>query len=430
MQMALLAIFGSTVFALQDVMPKTKRAIGIFNVVKFPNDACDSTSASMNGTCYTAEECASKDGTASGECADGYGVCCVITVACAGSTSENGTYLTQMASTTPATDTTTSQSCTYSICPRTSTVSRIRLDLTEFSIAGPTAADTDGSANNAQGAGSAIGHCTADSFSVTGAPVICGTNMGQHMIVDSDGSTCISAAFSFGLSTTTSRAYTIKVTQFESTNEMGGPAGCLQFFTGDTGTVNTFNWNDVATSTHLANQNYDVCVRAGIDKCIICWSPTTLGAIATPVRGSFGISNGLTAIAAMPVNGAGAGECGSTVTAGVVTDSDDFILIPGGQTKAQAEDFTTLTVGFDKFCGRFLAPTPLTAATAADSAICSTVLPFKLGVSFDGVEAVAAAAGAVQMTITEEASGAEDPAASTSPLGTMGFSLGYEQLDC
>ena len=31
----------------------------------------------MNGTCYTAEECASRDGVASGSCAEGYGVCCI-----------------------------------------------------------------------------------------------------------------------------------------------------------------------------------------------------------------------------------------------------------------------------------------------------------------------------------------------------------------
>ena len=29
------------------------------------------------GTCYTAEECEDNSGTASGSCADGYGVCCI-----------------------------------------------------------------------------------------------------------------------------------------------------------------------------------------------------------------------------------------------------------------------------------------------------------------------------------------------------------------
>merc|ERR1712193_15128 len=107
--LALVAVFTTLAFA-EKYMPRNNRAIGIFNVVKFPNDACDSSSTSMNGTCYTSEECSSKGGTASGECAEGYGVCCVLTVDCGGSTSENGTYLSQAASTAPAKDSTTSQS--------------------------------------------------------------------------------------------------------------------------------------------------------------------------------------------------------------------------------------------------------------------------------------------------------------------------------
>merc|ERR1712241_145955 len=274
----------------------------------------------MNGTCYTSEECSSKGGTASGECAEGYGVCCVLTVACGESTSENGTYLSQASSTDPAKDSTTSQSCTYSICPITSTVSRIRQDLQDFSIAPPVevASQTGNGAALATTANS-VGHCLTDSFSVTGSPVtICGSNMGQHMIVDSDGSTCVTAAFSYGLSSTQSRAYTIKVTQFESTNEMGGPSGCLQFFTGDTGTVSSFNWNGIAASTHLADQKYDVCIRPGVDKCVICWVASTAGTAA--IRGSFGLSVSGDAAIAQGVMG--------------TTCATDFVSIPSGQAVA------------------------------------------------------------------------------------------------
>jgi len=370
----------------------------------------------MNGTCYTAEECSSRDGIASGECADGYGVCCVITLSCGASSNENGTYLSQAASTTPSTDSTTSQSCTYTICPRTAAVSRIRLDLTTFLIGGPYAAATDGSAGNSANAGSAIGQCRDDSFSVTGAPVICGTNTGQHMIVDTDGSTCVTAAFSYGLSTTQSRSYTIQVTQYESTNEMGGPAGCLQFYTGLTGTVNTFNWVDSATSTHLANQNYDVCVRAAIDRCVICWAP--IGALGTnAIRGNFGISN------AMSTDGnakSGVGvQCPNA--ANNAADSDDFVLIPGGQTEANAIA-AALTVGNDKYCGRFL---NVATNLGTDSSVCSRVTPFTLGVRFDDFEVTMA--GAAAMELDEEASGT---AASASPLGTQGFSLGFSQVAC
>ena len=33
----------------------------------------------QSGTCYTEDECADRKGTASGSCAEGYGVCCVCT---------------------------------------------------------------------------------------------------------------------------------------------------------------------------------------------------------------------------------------------------------------------------------------------------------------------------------------------------------------
>merc|ERR1719270_1644200 len=251
----------------------------------------------MNGTCYTAEECADRDGVASGSCAEGYGVCCIITVSCGGRTSENCTYLSQAASTTPSTDSDDlNQQCSYSICPRTSTVNRIRLDLMTFMIAPPYVPTLDGNAGGAKDASRALGQCTGDTFQAGNAPIICGANSGQHMILDSDGSSCVTALFTFG-GGTVNRRYTIHVIQYESTNEMGGPPGCLQFFTGATGLVQTFNWQTATTSVHLASQTYDVCVRKMIGMCVICWSPETSGVFddtgaTIAITGSFGVNNG------------------------------------------------------------------------------------------------------------------------------------------
>ena len=44
---------------------------------RFPNGVCVSSSQGRNGTCYAAEECSNRGGTAGGNCAGGYGVCCV-----------------------------------------------------------------------------------------------------------------------------------------------------------------------------------------------------------------------------------------------------------------------------------------------------------------------------------------------------------------
>ena len=39
--------------------------------------------------------------------------------------------------------------------------------------------------------------------------------------------------------------------QFGGNNDMGGPTGCLQYYTGEMGTVNSFNWNGVGAGMYL-----------------------------------------------------------------------------------------------------------------------------------------------------------------------------------
>merc|ERR1712203_863338 len=422
--LALLAIVGTTVYALPNE-PKDGKAIGIFNVVRFPNDVCN-TKTAMNGTCYTAEECSDRDGVATGTCADGFGVCCVISLACGATTSENCTYLTLAATASVA-----GNACTYTICPASSTISRIRLDLTMFNIAAPFGLLTDGTVAAADSSTTtgAVGQCTMDTFQVTGSggasPVICGTNDGQHMIVDTDGAACVTAAFSFGLDTAT-RNYRIHAIQYDRLNEMGGPAGCLQFFTGATGTVNTFNWKTVTTSTHLANQDYDVCIRRMADRCTICWSPIIKGqTAATTARGTFGLSNGATAAAITPMASLGTQCVADSIAASA--DSNDYIIIPNGvaataATAATAVGTAVVAQGADKFCGRYFSAA---ANGVADATICSRVTPFKISVFTDGAEAVKGTA-ALKMSKDNEASAG----VASTPTGTMGFSLGFSQIAC
>merc|ERR1719277_1709144 len=375
----------------------------------------------MNGTCYTADECTSRNGVASGSCADGYGVCCIITVSCGGTTNENCTYLSQASSTTPNTDSDDlNDQCSYSICPRTSSVNRIRLDLMVFMIAGPTEPGSlDGLSTGTVVMDNAVGQCTGDTFQAGNSPVICGANDGQHMIVDSDGESCVTALFTFGAGAV-NRRYTIHVIQYESTNEMGGPPGCLQFFTGATGLVQTFNWQTATTSTHLANQNYDVCVRKMIDRCVICWSPEVTGGLGNNEMGTFGVNNGGN-------TADGAAESGSGVAAGSgrdfsqaqtvadpLTDSNDFIIIAGGiETGGQNANIVpggplntntvadTVANAVSEFCGRYLSNTA--GGGTEDISICSRSVPFKLGVRFDGVEATGTGATGTAAADAKEA---------------------------
>ena len=66
------------------------------------------------------------------------------------------------------------------------------------------------------------------------------------MIVDTDGTNCVTASFVFG-GDSVERQYDIRVLQYDRNNEMGGPPGCLQFLLGTvaapySGIVNSFNF--------------------------------------------------------------------------------------------------------------------------------------------------------------------------------------------
>jgi len=442
-QLALLAIFATAVYA-EEPSAKAKKAIGIFNIVKFDNDVCDAGN-NMSGTCFTAEECSDRNGVASGSCAEGYGVCCVITLTCGATTRANCTYLNQQMSNTPATDSDSSQSCTYNICPVTDGVRRIRLEMEQFVLEGPFTPDLTGGAAGSFGTGTSIGHCQGDSFvassGVGSSPVICGNNNGQHMVLDTDGEMCVTAIFNFRSGGAQQRNYRIHVLQFGEFNDMGGPMGCLQYYTEQMGTVNSFNWNGIATSVHLANQDYNVCVRRLANACRICWSPIQTGPAdrgdeATGKRGTFGIGN---AGAANAMAMAGTNAACVMVGGAAASTSQDFITILGGNDAganmgAGLVDnmITAAEVGSDVFCGRFLSQ-GAAAASMMDRSVCSAVTPFRLGVHFDDYEAVgtAAASNAAAMAKINEVSAAGQAAgAADTPLGIQGFSLGFAQLGC
>ncbi|KAJ8931741.1 hypothetical protein NQ314_015273, partial [Rhamnusium bicolor] len=73
---------------------KFNKFFGLFTIVQFNNTQCNATNSAGNylGICYTATECTSNGGTAVGNCASGYGVCCVFRGTCGDSGSQNCTY--------------------------------------------------------------------------------------------------------------------------------------------------------------------------------------------------------------------------------------------------------------------------------------------------------------------------------------------------
>merc|ERR1712027_159629 len=119
------------------------KALSIFNVVTFPNSACGATNG-YNGTCYTAAECSSLGGTASGVCASSFGVCCVFSISCGSSSSANNTYAIISAYSTS----TDSDPCQYTFCKTNSDVCKLRIDFDTMVLAGPQEMSTTISADD------------------------------------------------------------------------------------------------------------------------------------------------------------------------------------------------------------------------------------------------------------------------------------------
>jgi hypothetical protein len=249
----------------------------MFEIIKFNNDAC--TGDSKNGTCYTSAECEDKGGTKDGSCASGYGVCCTFDLNCGSRSTENNTYFSTSGSES-------SGSCSLSICPGDN-ICQLRLDFNSFVISGPYTSTTTTSevtkvlygVPNKDGLEAMLtnSQCTTDSFSVTSPsgsspPVICGTNTGEHMYVDATSSFCNSLSFGLGTTTTSTRSWEIRVSQFECDYNNLAPQGCTQYFYGqDNGKFYSFNYNS-GSGYNLANQRQNICFRREASKTKLCIS--------------------------------------------------------------------------------------------------------------------------------------------------------------
>jgi hypothetical protein len=386
---------------------RDSKLLPIFQVVRFPNDVC--TGTTYNGTCYTAEECSNKGGTNDGSCASGFGVCCSFSLGCGSSNSENNSYIVQSGATS------ISNPCKHTICPCSTNVCRIRYDFTTFVLTGPiTATPATSSHSPTTSVSQKVGQCFLDTFSVTspggpGSPPICGTNSGYHMIVDSNGADCQQANFNISPSTSTTRSWTIRVTQYNCGEEdSSGPPGCLQWYTQTANTIQNFAFPTAITSssttittttTHLNNQNYNICIRRASGYCYICYN-----IVAATDPNSFGLS-------APPTD-----ANDSAIDADCTTD---YLEIPGAMSAANAAIVTPAALGINtisgRICGRQFS---FADGATAEATVCSKKKPFRVGVKFDETEICSGTAA--QNTCEWD----------TAPGGINGFKLLYWQNSC
>jgi len=267
---------------IQQDEPQTSRdgkLLSLFSIVQFKNEPCRSNSivgsTARNGTCYTQEECRSRGGSNQGGCAAGFGVCCLFTRQTTGSINQNCTYIQNPGFPNAYTDT---AAVSYTINKCGSDVCTLRLDFNTFTTLGPTdSKETTG------------GECRDKMTTTTSAgaviPIICGQNTGQHMYVDMGygASDTATLAFTFNAAAGT-RNWEIKVTQVSCRGITKPPKGCLQWHQGATGRITTFNFPPT-TESHLAKQDYSICIRQEKGFCCVryqvCQDAATMGTAMT-----------------------------------------------------------------------------------------------------------------------------------------------------
>jgi len=303
---------------------RSGKILNPFNIVQFPNDDCVSASQSI-GTCYTGAECSELSGRIDGPCASGFGVCCIFVNNFCGSTvNQNKSYLwspgypskyiidqkniSQYKETSQSWQkcvkclTPTNRCvpidrlgdgtndcdngsdefflpyCKFNIQRCSLGVCTLRLDFESFDLlAGSGTRDPDSECRDAL----RISYTSSENH-FNDIPTICGFNTGEHIFVDigndGDFATPYNSIVNFGATIDVrfglfsgSRLFSIRVTQIPCDSEMRPNNGCLQYFTGITGRITTFNFNN-NDSAHLDKQDYDVCIRREKDYCCVKYS--------------------------------------------------------------------------------------------------------------------------------------------------------------
>jgi len=293
--LASLLVAGASASSIKDAnnnvteAKRDEKLFSVFQIVQFQNDPCNASDGSTIGTCYTAAECTSRGGLASGACASNFGVCCTATInRCSTGTSVtfNNTYITNPGfpggvSTATACNTTASGrdarsirqgrqassvvTYTYTINKVSNLVSQIRLDFLSYVTDSPSA-----------------GNCANGTLSISGVDTVttkvlptnlCGVLTGQHLYLSVANSTTVT--LTIALTSKGSQNWRILVRQYESTQTAYlAPRGCLQYFRSTSGTISSFN-NNNGLGMELINHNYPICIAQTDGYCDVAVTATS-----------------------------------------------------------------------------------------------------------------------------------------------------------
>lgn len=296
------------------------RVLGLFSVVTFPNDECTTISTpAMSGICVTAEECSNSGDTiavASGNCASGFGVCCMRRIVAPGSITQDLTHIQN--ADFPGAETALNGAVAPAVINRAvnimggANICAIKLEFINVVLTAPAAG---------------TGIC-ADQITVTtparnpgagfGIEALCGTLTGQHIYVDVN---TVGGAMAATVNINTAaaigaRMWKILVRQIECNDVNLPPAGCLQYHTGLAGQITSFNGALAANAQQMiVNQNYLICIKQADGMCTVTYRearPATSGEIAAGAIDSFNV--GANAAGNDPLAGEALGPSGIGMT--------------------------------------------------------------------------------------------------------------------
>jgi len=349
---------------------RQEKSFSLFSVLKWQNTACQAVSdANLQGVCYTKQECDDLGGEEDGNCAAGFGTCCIVKVS--GTTASPGGTVTQNCTFIENVDFPAAEANTaaynYMVTKCSSEICQIRLDFIMGNFAQPAAV---------------TGSCTGrDTVTVTpgggeSVPVLCGDLTGQHLYFDA-GNT--NAAGTVAIATTAANAaggtksWRIKVSQIECDSATRAPNGCLQYFLENTNTVQTFNWDGSSTRAGsdgglLGAQDYSACIRQNSGMCSIQWAES----VVTGTADAFDFNAAIAANVANAQHGvAGCAGANAAIDATVIAGMS-YVQIPGA----------SISNGFsiDTFCGSRLTNFVAGGGTGAiqSAAVIATGVPFRI----------------------------------------------------
>jgi len=297
------------VASVATAMPQNKKgkAFSLFSVVTFPNVECTTTmTPAMKGTCVTQEECQNTGNTvatASGNCASGFGVCCFRRITEPGAVTESLTHIESEGFPTPvaalAADPVTPLNRAFPIMTDSS-VCAVKFDFINVQLKDPTGA----------------GACEDTLSVVTPArnPAagfvpgnLCGVLTGQHVYVDVNtaGGAMAATININNAGEVGNRFWKILVQRIACDSPDLPPAGCLQFFTGLSGMITSFNGARMGDAHQMIqNQQYRVCIKRGAGMCGVRYREAEaagqidsfgLGDAAGNADGDFGGDSGVNA---------------------------------------------------------------------------------------------------------------------------------------